>query len=405
MGNVVILLLDSFGIGASLDAADYGDEGSDTFGHIVEYCYQDLANKEGLRHGPLKIPNLIRLGLARAAIASRGEKLPGIDDIEPSGLYGYAITKSRGKDTPSGHWELAGIIREIPWGIFPNIENCFPNELLEKIYQAADIEGTLANCHAGGITVIDDFGQEHLNTKKPIFYTSEDSVLQIAAHEEVFGLEKLYNLCEIVKHAVEPYNIGRVIARPFIGEPGKFKRTSHRKDYSKTPSNTLLNIAKDEGYDVMAVGKVSDIFANSGITTSIQAYGNMALVDATIKAIKEAKGNSIIFTNISDFDTEYGHRRDVAGYANALEEFDQRLPEIESILGENDCAIITADHGCDPSFKGAGHTKEHLPVLMFGPGIKPGFIGRRETLADIGQTIASSLKLTPLEVGVSFIDN
>lgn len=404
-GRVCILLMDSLGIGASLDAHKYGDEGANTFVHIYELCKQGLADKVGLREGPLHIPNLSKLGLCHAALASSGLKFIDLSILpEPQGYFGYAVEQSLGKDTPSGHWELAGVPVTFEWGYFPDTPKCFPNKLIDTFIKKARLPGVLGEIHASGTTIIDELGQEHIKTGKPIVYTSADSVFQIAAHEDHFGLQRLYDICDIARDLVDEYQIGRVIARPFTGEVGSFKRTGNRKDYATLPpAKTLLDYLKSAGREVIAIGKIADIYAHQGITQTIKADGNMALFDATLQALKTAPEGSLVFTNFVDFDSSYGHRRDVAGYANALEAFDTRLLELQAMLLPEDIVIIAADHGCDPTFPGSDHTREHIPVLMFGPQVKSQYIGRRDSFADIGQTIADYLNLEPLSQGLSFL--
>ncbi|MCX7117462.1 MAG: phosphopentomutase [Legionellales bacterium] len=401
-----VLLMDSLGIGASLDAARYGDEGANTFAHIVQRCNEGLACQKGVRQGPLQIPHLARLGLYHAALASSGLKVVDLaTQPVPEGYYGYAVEQSLGKDTPSGHWELAGVPVLFEWGYFPTTEPCFPKELIDEFIALADLPGVLGQRHASGTQILEELGESHLKTGKPIVYTSADSVFQIAAHEEAFGLERLYSICEIARSLVNKYQIGRVIARPFVGAPGAFKRTGNRRDYATPPPHpTLLLLLENAGREVVAIGKVADIYAHLGPTQTIKADGNMALFDATLTALAEAPSGSLVFTNFVDFDSSYGHRRDVVGYAKALEEFDRRLPELEAMLRPNDLVVIAADHGCDPTFPGSDHTREHIPVLAFGPSSKSCFIGRRESFADIGQTLAEHLEIAPLSHGVSFKD-
>lgn len=406
MSRAFILIFDSFGLGASQDAVNYGDAGANTLGHIAQHCAEDKANKNGVRQGQLNIPNLTRLGLGLAALSSSGEFPAGLDrTAEISGAYGYAVEQSKGKDTPSGHWEIAGVPVLFDWGYFPAAYPSFPAALTDNLIKLGKLPGILGNHHASGTEIIEQFGAEHIKTGKPIVYTSADSVLQIAAHEESFGLQQLYDLCDIARKLVDPYDIGRVIARPFIGTPGNFRRTAHRRDLATPPpSPTLLDNLVAQDKTVIAIGKIADIFAHQGISETIKADDNMALFEATMTAAKQAKAGSLIFTNFVDFDMLYGHRRDVTGYAHALEALDARLPELEKILKPDDIVIITADHGCDPTWPGSDHTREHIPVLMFGPAIKPRFLGRRETFADIGQTIASHLKIAPLDFGISFLE-
>lgn len=404
-GRVCILLMDSLGIGESLDASKYGDEGANTFAHIVQACERGQADKPGLRQGPLAIPNLAQLGLYHAAVASAGVKLIDLSTLsEPLGYYGYAVEQSLGKDTPSGHWELAGVPVMFEWGYFPNTVPCFPKELIDQLIAQASLPGVLGEKHASGTVILDELGEAHLKTGQPIVYTSADSVFQIAAHETSFGLERLYEVCEIARELLDPYQIGRVIARPFIGSPGSFKRTGNRRDYATLPPKaTLLDNLKHAGREVIAIGKVADIYAHQGVTQTIKAEGNMALFDATLKAMDTAPAGSLVFSNFVDFDSSFGHRRDVPGYADALEQFDKRLPELQAQLRPDDMVVIAADHGCDPTFPGSDHTREHIPVLVFGPKYASRFIGRRETFADIGQSIAEYLGLPPLLHGVSFL--
>ena len=404
-GRVCVLLMDSLGIGASLDAAAYGDEGANTFVHIYEHCNEGKCDKPGLRQGPLILPNLSHRGLFHAALASSGLKFVDLASLaEPAAYYGYAVEQSLGKDTPSGHWELAGVPVNFEWGYFPSKPHCFPASLIEQLIAKAKLPGVLGEKHASGTTIIDELGEEHMRTGKPIVYTSADSVFQIAAHEESFGLQGLYEVCEIARKLVDDYQIGRVIARPFVGTPGAFKRTGNRRDYSTLPpEKTLLDYLKQAGREVIAIGKTADIYAHQGITQTIKADGNQQLFDATLQAFGSAPAGSLVFSNFVDFDSSYGHRRDVTGYAAALEEFDKRLPELDALLQADDLVIITADHGCDPTFPGTDHTREHVPVLVYGPKLNNRFIGRRDTFADVGQSIAEYLGIGNLAHGVGFI--
>lgn len=403
--RVCILLMDSLGIGASLDAQRYGDEGANTFAHIYQACEEGQADKVGVRQGPLTLPNLASLGLYHATVASSGLRLLDLSLLaEPVGYYGYAVEQSLGKDTPSGHWELAGVPVLFEWGYFPDETPCFPKKLIDELVLRAGLPGVLGETHASGTTIIEELGDEHLRSGKPIVYTSADSVFQIAAHEEGFGLERLYQLCELARKLVDEYQIGRVIARPFIGQAGHFTRTGNRRDYATLPpAPTLLDALKEAGREVIAIGKIADIFAHQGLTQTIKADGNMALFDATLKAMQTAPAGSLVFTNFVDFDSSYGHRRDVAGYAHALECFDARLPELQALLQPGDLLVIAADHGCDPTFPGSDHTREHIPVLVSGPDLTGRFIGRRDTFADIGQSLAEHLEIEPLLHGVSFM--
>lgn len=399
-----IILLDSFGIGATDDAHKYGDAGANTLGHIAEKCAAGEANKKDVRQGPLHLPNLTRLGLNGAAKMSTGNYVAGLPvDVAIEGAYGCAAELSYGKDTPSGHWEIAGVPALFDWGYFPPEYPSFPDDLLNEFISRAKLPGVLGNCHASGTEIIAKLGETHQKTGQPIVYTSGDSVFQIAAHEETFGLDKLYVLCEIARELVNEYNVGRVIARPFVGMPGNYYRTGNRVDYAVSPpALTLLDYLVEANREVIGIGKIADIFAHQGVTEVVKADGNMALFDAFLKKVIEAPEGSLVFLNLVDFDMLYGHRRDVMGYAKALEDFDARLPEFEKLMHPGDIAIITADHGCDPTWKGSDHTREHIPILMFGPPVKPGPIGKRKTFADIGQTIAKHLQIKSLEYGTAF---
>ncbi|VEG91873.1 phosphopentomutase [Legionella spiritensis] len=404
-GRVCVLLMDSLGIGASLDASGYGDTGANTFGHIHEACQDGHADRKGLRQGPLVIPNLAAAGLYHATMASFASTSFTLDGMqEPSGYYGYAVEQSLGKDTPSGHWELAGVPVTFEWGYFPEQIPCFPQKLIKDFIAKTGLPGVLGEKHASGTTIIEELGTQHIKTGKPIVYTSADSVFQIAAHEEHFGLSRLYDICDVARKLVDEYQIGRVIARPFVGKPGHFTRTGNRRDYATPPpAPTLLDRLKEAGREVIAIGKTADIFAHQGITQTIKADGNMALFDATLSTLQRAPDGSLIFTNFVDFDSSYGHRRDVAGYAHALEQFDKRMPELHALLKDDDLIVITADHGCDPTFPGSDHTREHIPVLVYGPRSPSRFIGRRETFADVGQSLAEYLGIDPMLHGVSFL--
>ncbi|QSH41120.1 phosphopentomutase [Lentisphaerota bacterium ZTH] len=408
--RVLILLMDSFGIGSSADADKFGDAGADTFGHIVESCTKGQADSE-LRSGPLSLPNLERKGLYLAAAASRKSQLPGYQPVAGSEIdaaYGYAVETSKGKDTPSGHWEIAGSPVFFDWLYFQKTSegSCFPQDFMHRFIEEAGLkEGILDDGHASGTEVINRLGDEHRKTLKPIIYTSADSVFQIAAHEESFGLERLYDICKTARRILDEMgmNIGRVIARPFTGDRnGNYRRTGNRHDYSVLPpAKTLLDSIKNSGGNVISIGKIADIFANQGITRQVKATGLENLFDQSLTEFSAAPGGSLVFTNFVDFDSEYGHRRDITGYAGALEYFDSRLPELDSILQENDMVVIAADHGCDPTWKGTDHTREHVPFLFWGKSIDTGFIGERKTFADIGQTIAEFLGIEALAYGTS----
>jgi len=368
-------------------------------------CADGRADRKGLRSGPLQLPNLDRLGLGRAAHASTFKTVP---DLGGAGLlegrFGYGVEISKGKDTPSGHWEMAGVPVLFDWGYFPETIPCFPKSLTDALIEEARLPGIIGNKHASGTTIIAELGEEHISTGKPICYTSADSVFQIAAHETYFGLERLYEVCRIARRLVDPLRIGRVIARPFAGENvTDFVRTANRKDYSVPPPEpTLLDRLTARGGRVIGIGKIGDIFAHRGVSEEIKTASNEAGVDAILAALERLDDGDLLFANLVDFDSLYGHRRDVAGYAAALEAFDRRLPELEERLKPGDLAIITADHGNDPTFRGTDHTREHVPILAFGPGLSPGPIGRREPLSDIGETIAAHLGLEPGRHGRPF---
>ena len=406
MKRAFILVLDSFGIGATQDAAQFGDVGADTLGHIAQHCAQGLADNDK-RQGVLRLPNLSKLGLAMAHKESTGSLAEGFnDEAEIIGAYAHAAELSSGKDTPSGHWEIAGVPVLFDWGYFTDKHNSFPTELTDRILARAGLDGFLGNCHASGTQVLDDLGELHMETGKPIFYTSADSVFQIACHEETFGLDRLLELCQIAREELADYNIGRVIARPFIGaKAGQFERTGNRRDLSvEPPSATVLQkLVEEKQGKVVSIGKIADIYAHCGITDKVKATGIEALFDATLEQVKSAGDNTIVFTNFVDFDSAYGHRRDVAGYAAALEYFDQRLPELLEIMDQDDVLILTADHGCDPTWPGSDHTREHIPVLVYGHQIPAGSLGRRDTFADIGQSLASYFAISPMDYGKSFL--
>ena len=398
MSRAIWLVLDSFGLGAAPDAADFGDAGADTYGHIVTAC-------AAAERGPLRLPNLDRLGLAHAHAHAHG--LPAPDSPTPHGRWGHAIEQSAGKDTPSGHWESMGVISREPFGFFPSGDTSFPPELLAALIREGDLPGVLGDCHASGTEIIARLGAEHIASGKPIVYTSADSVFQIAAHEERFGLERLYQLCKIARRLCDPWNIGRVIARPFIGTPESgFRRTGNRHDYSlPPPAPTLFDMAIEHGREVIGIGKIADIFAHRGISQTILASGHDALFDATLAAVANAADGALIATNFVDFDSAYGHRRDVFGYAAALEAFDARLPELYRAMRADDLVLLSADHGCDPTWPGSDHTREVIPLLAFGHGLSPRALGRRESFADIGQGLATHLGLPPLSTGTCFLEH
>lgn len=407
--RAIILIMDSLGIGATPDAVRFGDVGANTLGHIAERCNDNQA--ETGRSGPLRIPHLEQLGLGLAARLAAGAVPAGLS-ASPTiiGAYGAAKEVSTGKDTPSGHWELAGVPVRFEWGYFKQAENSFPQQLLDRIVERAQLPGYLGNCHASGTTILEQLGQEHMASGKPIFYTSDDSVFQIACHEQSFGLQKLYDLCLIAREEVDRYNICRVIARPFTSndatgnDAASFIRTGNRHDLAvEPPADTVLKKLADAGGAVVAIGKIADIYADVGITKKIKANGNDALWDATLQATSEAPDFSIVMSNFVDFDQNYGHRRDVPGYARALEHFDRRLPELYALLGDDDIVIISADHGCDPTWPGSGHTREHVPVLVYGKRVPAGSLGVRSSFADVGQSLSSWFNLPSFPDGESFL--
>jgi phosphopentomutase len=392
MTRAILCILDSFGIGGAPDAADYGDTGSDTLGHIAQ-------------NYDLRLPNMDALGLGAAGKLSTGTIPRGLTAEPKGGRWGVGREVSKGKDTPSGHWEIAGVPVPFDWGYFPKTEPTFPPDLIAQLVEKAGIPGILGDKHASGTTVIAELGEESIRTGKPICYTSIDSVFQIAAHETHFGLDRLYKLCETAFALTEPLKIGRVIARPFVGETAEtFKRTGNRRDFAIAPPEpTLLDRAKDAGRQVYAIGKISDIYAAHGVTHKMKATGNMALFDRTLEAMEMAADGAFIMTNFVDFDQEYGHRRDVPGYAQALEAFDARLPELISKLRPTDLVILTADHGNDPTWRGSDHTREQVPIMAFSPTLTAGTLGIRHTFADIGESIARWLGLAPGPHGKSFL--
>ena len=403
--RAIFLIMDSLGVGAAPDAGRFGDVGANTLGHIARRCFDGAADIG--RSGVLKIPNLEQLGLGLACELATGQLPAGLSaTVKPIAAYGAAFEISSGKDTPSGHWELAGVPVLSDWGYFTAKTNTFPPELLDCLVERAGLPGWLGNCHASGTEIIAELGDAHLASGKPIFYTSDDSVFQIAAHETSFGLDKLYCLCEIAHEEVRKYNICRVIARPFAGETAAtYARTGNRHDYAVAPpAKTLLEKLRDAGGSVIAIGKIADIYAHIGISQSIKATGLTALWDATLQATAEAPDNSLVMTNFVDFDEKLGHRRDVAGYARALELFDARLPEMLALLKEDDVLVLSADHGCDPSWPGSGHTREHVPVLVVGARVRPRSLGIRPTFADVGQSLADGFKLSPFPIGTSFLE-
>lgn len=405
MPRAILCILDSVGIGGAPDADRYGDGGSNTFGHIAEWAAAGRADREGLRSGLLQVPNLDALGIGAALKLSTGKLPQGLSATAKGGRFGVSREISQGKDTPSGHWEIAGVPVPFEWGYFAESEPAFPPHLIAEFVERAKLPGILGDKHASGTDIIAAMGEEHIRTGKPICYTSIDSVFQIAAHETHFGLDRLYEISEIAFELTAPMMIGRVIARPFIGEDAhSFKRTGNRRDFAiPPPEPTLLDRNQVAGNQVYAIGKISDIYAGHGVTHKLKGTGIPQLFDKTLDAMEMAADRAVIMTNFVDFDSEYGHRRDVPGYAAALELFDGRLPEIISKMRHDDLLILTADHGNDPTWTGTDHTREQVPILVFSPSLSQGELGIRSTFADIGESIAHWLGLAPGRHGKSFL--
>ena len=382
--RVLLIVLDGAGIGAMPDAPEWGDAGADTFGHILE-------------SRPVRLPNLQRYGLGNIRPL---ESVPPLDQL--GGSYGRCALRSNGKDTTTGHWEMAGIVLD---HAFPTYPDGFPAVVVDRFIRETNVPGILGNIPASGTEIIKVLGEEHVRTRKPIVYTSADSVFQIAAHEEVIRLERLYEICEIARRILDgEHKVGRVIERPFLGQPGAFYRTENRHDYAvPPPRENLLPALADEDLDVVCIGKIASIYDSLGVTQDLTAKNNEQSIDQTIKALNDST-HGLIFSNLVDFDMLYGHRRDTEGYAKALEHFDSRLPEIESAMREDDVLIITADHGNDPTFRGSDHTREYAPLLVYGKIARAGInLGTRDSLADIGQTIAANFGVK-LREGKSFLD-
>jgi len=381
--RVTIFVMDSIGIGALPDAEAFGDIGCNTFGHIAEQAKN------------FDIPNLIRLGMGN---------IEGVDSIEkhesPIGAFGRSLELSDGKDTTTGHWEMAGLHIDEPFKTFPE---GFPPNIIEA-FEKRTGRKVICNKPASGTVILEELGQQHMETGDLIVYTSADSVFQIAAHEDIVPIEEQYKNCEIAREILMgPYAVARVIARPFIGEVGAFERTSNRRDYSLSPFNpTVLDIAKKSGLEVRAVGKIVDIFNDQGITHDVHTKDNMDGIDWTIKWLKE-DFEGILFTNLVDFDAKFGHRRNVQGYGDAIVEMDKRIPEILDAMNDDDLIIFTADHGNDPAYKGTDHTREYIPMLVYGKDVKEGTnIGTRKTFADIAATVSDILNIDSTPHGESF---
>jgi len=381
--RILLIVLDGAGIGAMPDAPEWGDAGSDTLGHILE-------------SRDLRLPNLQRYGLGNVRPLAN---VPALE--KPDGSFGRCALKSNGKDTTTGHWEMAGIILQ---QAFPTYPSGFPQAILDRFISEAKLPGVLGNYAASGTEIIKDLGAQHVATGKPIVYTSADSVFQIAAHEEIIPLDRLYEICETARRILDgEHKVGRVIARPFLGQPGSFYRTENRHDYAVPPPRAnLLPALKDEDLDVVCIGKIASIYDSLGVTEDLTAKNNQQSIDQTIHAL-EQNTRGLIFSNLVDFDMLYGHRRDTEGYARALEHFDSSLPHIEAAMNEGDLMIITADHGNDPTFPGTDHTREYAPLLVYGKTARPGVnLGTRGSLADIGQTVAENFGLK-LTAGESFL--
>ena len=398
MARAFLLIMDSVGIGGARDAAKFGDEGANTLGHIAAECAAGRADIG--REGVLHLPNLDALGLGAAAREACGALPIGL--AGKAGHYAVANEVSNGKDTPAGHWELAGVPVPFDWHYFPDTEPCFPPDKIAEFIKRAGLPGILGDKHASGTVIIDELGQEHMRSGKPICYTSADSVFQIAAHEESFELERLLEICQIAAEIFHPMMVGRVIARPFTGTPGAFQRTPNRRDYAIAPPEpTLCDRVVAAGGRVLAVGKIGDIFAHRGISEVFKGPNDMALVDHTVALMGQARDGDLVFANYVEFDSLYGHRRDVAGYARHLEAFDARLPELLSGLRMGDLLMISADHGNDPTWPGTEHTRERVMVLIAGIG-GAGSLGQ-VGFVDVGETIAAHLGLAPGRYGKSFL--
>ncbi|GAA0346881.1 phosphopentomutase [Bacillus carboniphilus] len=383
--RIFLVVMDSVGIGEAPDAEEFGDKGADTLGHIAEHM------------NGLKMPNMGKLGLSHI----RGIK--GVEKVEqPIANYGMMQEASVGKDTMTGHWEIMGLHIDKPFKVFPE---GFPDELLQQLEEKTGRK-IIGNKPASGTAIIDELGKEHMDTGAMIVYTSADSVLQIAAHEEVIPLDELYKICEIAREMTldEPYMIGRIIARPFIGTPGNFKRTANRHDYALKPfERTVMNELKDSEYDVLAIGKISDIYDGEGVTDSFRTESNMHGMDELLKTM-DMDFTGISFLNLVDFDALYGHRRDPKGYGEALQEYDVRLAEVLEKMKEDDLLIITADHGNDPVHHGTDHTREYVPLLVYSPSLKGNNeLPLRKTFADIGATVAENFKVSMPKFGTSFL--
>jgi phosphopentomutase len=393
-----LIVMDSVGCGGAPDAGAFGDAGANTLAHIAQACAAGRA--EDRRSGPLQMPVLDGLGLGAAVRLASGDPTPGLDAV-PAGRWGAASEVSRGKDTPSGHWELAGVPVPWDWAYFPDTLPAFPPDLLAEVCRLAGTGGTLGNCHASGTEIINRLGAEHLQSGWPICYTSADSVFQIAAHEESFGLARLIALCQALAPVLHARKVGRVIARPFTGTPGQFQRTANRRDFAiAPPAPTLLDWVQNAGRPTHAVGKIGDIFSMQGIGTLHKGASDLALFKHLLTLSNTAEDRSLTFANFVEFDSLYGHRRDVAGYARALETFDQWAGTFLARMRPGDIAIFTADHGNDPTWHGSDHTRERVPVLVAGAG--KGALGL-VAFVDVAASIAAHLGVPAQGAGRSFL--
>jgi len=383
--RVVLIVLDGVGIGALPDAADYGDQGVDTLGHVAQAC------------GGLNLPVLESLGLGRIA------KVQGLDSLaQVRGAYGRMLERSCGKDSTTGHWEICGIVQQEPLPTFPG---GFPEAVLEAFRQQTGLT-PLGNLVASGTEILDLLGEEHLRTGRPILYTSVDSVFQLAAHEDLIPPERLYELCRIARKILDPYRVGRVIARPFVGDAASgFRRTPRRHDFSLAPPGlTLPELLFSGALEVQGIGKVSDIFCDRGFTGSCATKNNQDGMDRTLEALAKLSCG-LVFTNLIDFDMCYGHRLDAEGFGRAMEDFDRRLPELMSVMGPRDLLVVTADHGCDPTSPGTDHSREYVPLLLWSPGIRPADLGTRSGFCDLGATLAEAFGLAGELPGTSFLSD
>lgn len=398
MARAFLIVMDSVGAGGAPDAAAFGDEGANTLGHIALACAEGRA--ETGRSGPLRMPNLDALGLGAAIELASGLRAPGLGAI-PQGRWGAATEVSRGKDTPSGHWELAGVPVPWDWTYFPDTVPAFPDDLVAQVCKLAGTDGILGNCHASGVPIIAEHCEAHLRTGWPICYTSADSVFQIAAHEEAFGLERLLNLCADLAPYLHAMKVGRVIARPFTGGPGNFKRTANRHDFAMDPpAPTLLDWVQGAGRATHAVGKIGDIFSMKGVGNLWKGKSDLDLFEHLDRLAGDAEPGSLTFANFVEFDSLYGHPRDVAGYARALEWFDARVGGFLARLRPGDLAIFTADHGNDPTWRGTDHTRERVPVICAGVG--SGAIGHCGFM-DVAASVAAHLGVRAQGRGRSFL--